>query len=208
MKHELSYTLGLILLGLAGIAVSPADANTVAAGPYYATPSWDQKLQCDTQLTCPRFIVLSNWNSEAVLDRETGLVWQRTPTNATLSDQAGAMRNCWQAAIGGRQGWRLPRVEEFMSLADPSNFANSSLPSGYPFLNVFYESVDGIPNDLGHYWTADLYPGSAGLGTVMEFQEFRGAPGHSSRATFFGNSVTFPQGVWCVRTGNGAPFRQ
>jgi hypothetical protein len=51
-----------------------ARAQTTAVGPYLATPARDQKLQCDSLATCPRFVVLSNWNSEAVLDRETGLV--------------------------------------------------------------------------------------------------------------------------------------
>lgn len=46
----------------------------MAPGPYYATPSWDQQLPAAS-----RFIVLSNWNAEAVLDRETGMVWQRQP---------------------------------------------------------------------------------------------------------------------------------
>jgi len=32
------------------------------------------ELQCNTVSTCPRFVVLANWDSEAVLDRETGLV--------------------------------------------------------------------------------------------------------------------------------------
>ncbi len=74
MKRALSRTLALIGLGLATFAVTPAHAQTTAPGPYYATPSWDQTLPSNT-----RFIVLSNMNSEAVLDRETGLVWQRSP---------------------------------------------------------------------------------------------------------------------------------
>jgi hypothetical protein len=45
--------------------VPRAVAQTVAAGPYYATPSWDQTLACTASATCPRFIVLSNFNNEA-----------------------------------------------------------------------------------------------------------------------------------------------
>lgn len=73
MKRNLSTILALAFLTIV-IGTVTARAQTTAVGPYYATPSWDQKVQCDTQATCPRFIVLSNWNSEAVLDRETGLV--------------------------------------------------------------------------------------------------------------------------------------
>jgi hypothetical protein len=67
MKHRLFYTLGLIVLGVVAFATSPAKAQTTAPGPYYATPSWDQTLACTTIATCPRFIVLSNMSSAAVV---------------------------------------------------------------------------------------------------------------------------------------------
>ena len=72
-----------IALTLVLCSVRSADAQTASAGPYYATPSWDQTP------SSTRFVVLSNWNNEAVLDRETGLVWEKrrahplTPTNST-----------------------------------------------------------------------------------------------------------------------------
>lgn len=77
--------LGVLALGLlAGVALTahPARAQEVnevapsvsAVGPYYALPSWDQKIAAAT-----RFVVLTNWSSQAVLDKETGLVWMRSP---------------------------------------------------------------------------------------------------------------------------------
>src|SRR5438034_7075222 len=80
MKHKLFCTLGLMVLALVGFAANPAGAATTAAGPYYANPSWDQTLPSST-----RFIVLSNMNSEAVMDRETGLVWERSPMAPCLA---------------------------------------------------------------------------------------------------------------------------
>ncbi|MEW6681836.1 MAG: DUF1566 domain-containing protein [Nitrospirota bacterium] len=119
----------------------PTNAAT-ANGPYYATPSWDQKLQCDTTETCPRFIVLSNWNNEAVLDRETGLVWERTPTEDTDGDGRitkedrvgwyGTPLYCNDKNVGGRKGWRVPTIQELASLVDPTQEA-PSLPWGHPF---------------------------------------------------------------------------
>src|SRR5688500_11468228 len=70
----------VIAFALLSLSTAGARAQTVAPGPYYATPSWDQTLACNTIATCPRFIVLSNMNSDAVLDRETGLVWERAPS--------------------------------------------------------------------------------------------------------------------------------
>ena len=80
MKRRWLTTLGLIVLGVIAFGIDAATAQTTANGPYYATPSWDQKLQCDNPATCPRFVVLANWSSAAVLDRETGLVWEKVPS--------------------------------------------------------------------------------------------------------------------------------
>jgi hypothetical protein len=37
-------TLGCIVVATLAFAASPANAQTTANGPYYATPSWDQTL--------------------------------------------------------------------------------------------------------------------------------------------------------------------
>jgi hypothetical protein len=48
-------TLGLVVLAVVMLNGRSAEAETVANGPYYANPSWDQTLPSNT-----RFIVLSN----------------------------------------------------------------------------------------------------------------------------------------------------
>ena len=64
--------IGLLSLGLlAGTAVTASPAQAASGpGPYYAEPAWDRKMGAG------RFLILTNWNSEAVLDKETGLVWE------------------------------------------------------------------------------------------------------------------------------------
>lgn len=110
-------------------APAAAQLSTTANGPYFAMPSWSQ------QLATNRFVVLANWNSEAVLDRETGVVWERSPdlTQRTWED---AQRHCIDRAVGGRKGWRLPHIQELSSLVDPAipTPAPTTLPSGHPFL--------------------------------------------------------------------------
>jgi hypothetical protein len=135
MTYKLFYPLSVVMLVTLVFAAGSAVAQTTAAGPYYATPSWDQKLQCDTQATCPRFIVLSNWNNEAVLDRETGLVWERSPDTNT-QDWANALGHCNARIVGKRMGWRLPTFHELVSLFDmsvPFPPAGPVLPPGHPF---------------------------------------------------------------------------
>src|SRR5687768_11610081 len=85
-------------------ALSTAGAQTTANGPYYATPSWDQTLP-----TATRFVVLSNFGGNAVLDRETGLVWEKAPSTTPV-DWISARFQCSASTVGGRKGWRLPSI--------------------------------------------------------------------------------------------------
>src|SRR5262245_54159931 len=112
------------MLGGLAAANEPASAQTVQNGPYYANPSWDQQIPA-TQ----RFIVLSNWNNEAVLDRETGLVWERSP-GATANWQDALALCHTERHAGNRLGWRVPAVEELGSLIDRTQ--NPPLPVGHP----------------------------------------------------------------------------
>src|SRR5947208_16080459 len=110
MQTRRTLTLGFFVATMMAMGAGPAQAVT-SAGPYYAEPSWDQQLQCDTQATCPRFIVLLNWSSAAVLDRETGLVWERSPattrhfwSNVGLATPTtlAARTECTCRTVGGR----------------------------------------------------------------------------------------------------------
>lgn len=131
MNTRLAAIAGLILFGA---LATPLRAQTTAAGPYYATPSWDQTLPAST-----RFIVLSNFGNQAVLDRETGLVWQRAANAA--KNFLNASLNCQQSLTGGRAGWRLPTQSELGSLVDPSATVGPPFPAGHPFTG--FDPVNG-----------------------------------------------------------------
>src|SRR5258706_8664700 len=139
MKHKLFRSLALMVLAWLGFAANPAGAATTAAGPYYANPSWDQTLPAST-----RFIMLSNMNGEAVLDRETGLVWEQSPSASQFTWEL-AQIHCNSLRTGGRLGWRLPTLQELASLVDTSvSPPGPTLPSGHPFSNVqssYYSSA-------------------------------------------------------------------
>jgi hypothetical protein len=128
------------------VLAHPASAQTTtAAGPYYAVPSWDQTLPVAT-----RFVVLSNMASKAVLDRETGLVWERAPGTffpffGAQDTWRNALELCRQMTLGDRKGWRLPTIEELASLVT----AAGTLPAGHPFQNI-------AAGDFSTYWSATL----------------------------------------------------
>jgi Protein of unknown function (DUF1566) len=184
MQSRLFHAFAIVIATLV-LSPNAAQAQTVAAGPYYATPSWDQTLACGTPVTCPRFVVLSNMNSDAVLDRETGLVWEKSLSEIKLSF-GGAVRTCEITVIGNRQGWRLPTVVEMRTLMDPSR-QNPALPDGHPFLNV------GLGTPVApFYWTST--PLDAGAKEGVEFADA------NATVTIVANDTARH---WCVRGPGG-----
>ena len=177
MKQRL-FTFGLIVLGMVILSASPAKATTSSNGPYYAMPSWDQQLPAST-----RFIVLSNWASPgAVLDRETGLVWELSPSTSTFVWE-DAHTQCNQLTTGGRLVWRIPTIQEFASLVDPTQ-TSPALPSGNPFNNV---------QSTQPYWSAT----TSGSDSTLAWGVRLSTGGVST----FGKGFT--AFVWCVRGGQG-----
>ncbi len=109
-----------------GINFSDGSRQTTAASPL-----WDQVLPADERFE----LVMGD---AAVLDRETGLVWQKLATNSKYGWHE-AQSQCYALEIGGRQGWRLPTISELSTLVEPSN-THPALPDNHPF------SIDGIFN--------------------------------------------------------------
>ena len=169
MKALLSTLAGLAILA---VAAGPAHALS-QNGPYYAQPSWDQQIPAAS-----RFIVLTDWGGAAVLDRETGLVWQRDPGGAaTWTD---AILDCQINEIGGRYGWRLPAFEELLTLIDP---ATTVVFSGAPFTLGTNTS----------FWTATTVAGNSSFADIVILGAVFGAKAKTDLAPF-----------WCVRGYQGA----
>jgi hypothetical protein len=177
MRKQWKGVFGLCVIGM-GLGVGAAAHAASGVGPYYATPSWDQTLPAAT-----RFIVLTNMNSEAVLDRETGVVWEQSPSTTAIFGSLAPVQ-CTLRTTGGRKGWRLPSVHELASLIDPNNpGGNPDLPAGHPFSNV----------QAGNYWSATRDPDFA-LIWAVSFS--------NGSALKFNLTTTIP--VWCVRGGMNA----
>ena len=170
MKNIYSTLIAVLLLV---VFASLADAGTF--------PSWNKKFN-----TPARFLVLNQFGNAAVLDRETGLVWEQSPSTSTFT-WLDAQSHCNALTTGGRLGWRLPTLQELASLVDPNNpnnpGGNPDLPPGHPFSNV-----QSLP-----YWSATTYANSPSNAWVVNF--FNGV--------VLINTVSFPHFVWCVRGGQG-----
>jgi hypothetical protein len=124
-------------LTMAPYAVRAATADSLTSA------TWSQILPA-----AERFVVVMG--DAAVLDKETGLVWERD-TVSSLRNWNDAIYYCYASNLGGRKGWRLPSVEELSSLIDPAQ-NNPALPAGHPFTNVH----------ASYYWSSTTYAGNPG----------------------------------------------
>lgn len=147
-KRILWQGLSLILLVLTIFSL-PAFAGDLNPGappaPTMKTldqipPTWDQVLPASE-----RFKLVMG--GAAVLDRETGLVWEQSPS-PSASSYFFARFDCNSLGIGGRNGWRLPTINELLSLRDPLISGTPKLPSGHPFSNV----------QTAYYWSDTINP--------------------------------------------------
>jgi hypothetical protein len=167
---------------LIGIVVLLMVAHSAVAGP----PSWD------TQINIPnRFKVLKDFNIEAVLDQETGLVWEKSPETApnptTPQTWFSAQVSCNARTVGGRKGWRLPTIQELASLVDPTQ-SSPALPSGHPFSNVQSNVLSSL------YWSATTLASNTSLAWGVRLDD-GGVDG--------GDKTIHALHVWCVRGGQG-----
>lgn len=125
-------------------------------------------------------------DDDVVLDKETRLVWQRSPDPAMKVWDAAIVYS-YATAMAGRKGWRLPTLEELLSLVD-STQSNPTLPVGHPFMNV---RVDY------YYWSSTL--GKMSPPTYAWGYNFGNAD--TSNVSKSSNAYT-----WLVRGGYGHDY--
>ncbi len=152
--------------------------------PTIQPPAWYQTLPSGQ-----RFALVMG--GQAVLDRETGLVWEKSPSMDTTT-WLGAQSHCNYLTTGDRLGWRLPTLQELASLVDLSESA-PALPSGHPFTNVQSDSQSD------NYWSATtnalLTTYAWGVNFYLGIVANVDGPGDLSKD---GHNY-----VWCVRGGQG-----
>ncbi len=162
---------GDLTISNAGSLIFPdGTAQTTASAP-----TWYQVLPA-----LQRFQLVMGGN--AVLDRETGLVWVKAPDTLPWEWHA-AVSYCYSLDWGGRSGWRLPAATELASLVDKSVGVNITpkLPIGHPFANI-------LPNA---YWSSSApadYPITAWSVNMGD-----GTVNYGDKSSGFN--------AWCVRGG-------
>lgn len=189
--------INLLILGIAAVLVLAAIARLASAGsldppgpPAQSVDlpvSWSRALSSAGADPCntPRFRCVLG--GEAVLDNETGIVWQRTPLTTPAADFTDGAIRCATAKIGGRHGWRLPRFQELTTLFDDTRVnPNPSVPANHPF---------SLTTQTGYFWSFTGF-GASSFAVVRFFGPAPGVPGDFSSLP----DTTAGSFTWCVRS--------
>jgi hypothetical protein len=142
---------------------------SAAADPW---PSWDNQINNPS-----RFQVLNEFGGAAVVDKETGLVWEQAPSTSPFTWFAAHL-HCNRLIIGDRLDPSVP-------------VPGPTLPPRHPFSQV------QVDNPLFRYWLATtdaLDPNSA---WVLSFRVASGITNGIPK------SASGSQFAWCVRGGQG-----
>lgn len=175
----LATTLFPIMLIGAGLAYAGKLEPSGPPGPTtQIPPAWSQKIAGPERFE----LVL---DGAGVLDKETGLVWEQSPSTSTMPWES-SFYHCNQVVEkGDRKGWHVPTVEQLASLVDPSQ-ANPALPNDHPFSNVMWPTF---------YWTASAHAYVTNDAWSVGFST--GEVAHNLKT---GSSKY----VWCIRGGSKA----
>ncbi len=182
MFKEKMMCLGIFVafLSLSGFAFAGNLEPTAPPAPTMKTldeipPTWSQKLPA-----ADRFELVLD--GAAVLDYETGLVWEQAPDELER-EWNWALHYCYKKTVGDRNGWRAPTIGELASLPDGLSL---QLPDGHPFdtgleaTRFWTSTTDPADLDRAYMIAINMY----GIAT------FQKDPGLELR-------------VWCVRGGQG-----
>jgi hypothetical protein len=137
----------------------------------------------DVSVHASRFEILVEFQGDAVLDTQTQLIWERTPSSAVTGWATASLR-CALKSTGGRLGWRLPSFFELMTLVEPSSLATTSqptLPASHPF-----RGVRG-----GLYWTTNVHATEPTSAYAIDFLRGDLKLQHKHQA----------HAMWCVQGG-------
>jgi hypothetical protein len=193
MRCAIAMTCVVLLFGLGSVSAGdlepPAPPAPTMKSLDEIAPTWSQTLDSTNGepdgCNSSRFKCV--YGNFAVLDMETGLVWQRLPGTGPYVQWVDRFQSCLQQATGDRGGWRLPTAEEFMSLIDYST-PGGNFPPSHPFTGYFFEvchlSATSYVPDPSQAFGLGFSPDGTVAGLCVE-NKTNGSP------------------IWCVRGGRG-----
>ena len=136
-------------------------------GVSWPDPRWTCYNDSKTVVDC------SSGSPSTAVDHLTGLQWAIDAHGTTFENWPDALDYCNDLDLGGYTDWRLPNINELLSLIDRSQY-NPALPLDHPFtnlpsdpssyLNQYWSSSDNVSNPDA-VWSVVLSSGETSVGS-------------------------------------------
>ncbi|MBN2527712.1 MAG: DUF1566 domain-containing protein [Deltaproteobacteria bacterium] len=137
--------------------------------------------------TAPRFTVTISETDTVVIDNATELMWQQNSTGAPPLTWAAAMKHCETLTYAGHSDWRLPAINELLSIVDEKK----ETP---PAINTVYFAAFKATHA---FWSSTTKRKQSAAAYVLYFNEQNTTVG---RGGVSGNVKTLASGqALCVR---------
>ena len=138
--------------------------------------------------TAPRFEIAGTEAQSAVVDHATTLMWQQQSTLDAPVTWAAALAHCEGLVYAGFEDWRLPAINELLSLVDEKK---TELPA---VNTTFFVNFPATPNP--GFWTSTTHRRQASQAYVVYFGEPNTVVGRGGTT---GQNKAFEGNVLCVR---------
>jgi hypothetical protein len=155
MKIKPFYKLGLVVFStmLAPIVFS---TQAIAHNKVVVIPVAGDDISPDPFApVAPNRPLTSNYTigSTTVIDKTTGLEWQKTDDNMQRTWEATSLY-CASSTLDGKDDWRAPGILELQSIVDYFEFSATINDTVFPGTNESF------------YWSASNFPGTSGAWVV------------------------------------------
>ena len=111
-------------------------------------------------------LTTSLYASDIVIDKDTDLIWQDNSTIVSKTYKE-AIRYCQNLSLGGYDDWRLPNIDELMSISDKSRYN--------PAVKKIFKHTKN-----SYYWSSSRYKGNSSRAWIVYFGDGYGHGGDIS----------------------------
>ena len=129
--------------------------NGLSGKYYYGAVVASSKKASSQQLSLVRYSLADD--NDTVTDHKTGLIWQRTD-DGIVKNWADANEYCADLILGGKADWRLPGIDELVTIIDYSRY-DPPIDLVFECRSDYYWSSMTVANGPDAAWDVSFYGG-------------------------------------------------
>jgi len=114
------------------------------------------------------------WAGDIALDRDTNLMWEDRPVVIEeVRTFIEARRYCQDLILENYSDWRVPLIDELMTLIDKRYYKPAEKPLFIYSSSNWYWSRSQFTNDKSKAWSINFFNGSDDYRSKLEYQYVR-----------------------------------